>query len=502
MSKRFVPLTTFFLGLAFCLVGCSTPATPASSAPLSSSGTTSGASSVSVSSTSSGAIKVVFWHTSGAKLTNSFTQAASDFTALVKKNEGVDVEVTVAYQGGYADIESKISKGFATGDVPTLAVAYPDHVADYLAADVKNRGFVCDLSKYANDPSVGFGKESWIGDGPESDFVPAFYQEGTQYAKAGMYSLPFMKSSEAMFYNYARVVTLGKGFTPSGTSTPLSTVADVKSFVSKMSWSDLLDFARYVKTKPEAADLTAPIFYDSDSNLFISQSYQRNIPYLSIATDGKCSVDFNNDQAKAMVKELKSAYDEGLLVTEGSQGTYGSDSFKQEKCLFTIGSTGGTGYSDPKGNFTAEAVAVPYSNSNPLYVSQGITLTILNSTGLSDEENALRTKYAFKFAKYLTSTNLNTALCLNDSEGYSPVRTSCYDTDAYKTYVEDNSDSLLVKAGQVVSSLQGHFIVSPAVKGSAKGRTEVGGILTRVFKNMATIDEAFSSAYQQTTLSI
>ena len=127
MSKRFVPLTTFFLGLAFCLVGCSTPATPASSAPLSSSGTTSGASSVSVSSTSSGAIKVVFWHTSGAKLTNSFTQAASDFTALVKKNEGVDVEVTVAYQGGYADIESKISKGFATGDVPTLAVAYPDH---------------------------------------------------------------------------------------------------------------------------------------------------------------------------------------------------------------------------------------------------------------------------------------------------------------------------------------------------------------------------------------
>jgi multiple sugar transport system substrate-binding protein len=445
---------------------------------------------------------VIFWHTSGAGLGNSYEKAAANFAALVKQNEGVDVEITCAYQGGYSDIESKITKGFASGDVPTLAVAYPDHVADYLAADVKNRGFVCNLSQYIDDPTIGFGKESWIGDGAVSDFIPAYYQEGTKYAKTGVYSLPLMKSSEAMFYNYARVVSLGKGFTPSGSTTALSTVSDVKNFVAKMNWSDLIAFARYVKAKPEAADLLAPIFYDSDSNLFISQSYQRDIPYLSVASDGKCSVDFNNDQAKAMVRELKAAYDEGLLVTEGSQGTYGSDSFKQEKCLFTIGSTGGTGYSDPQGSFTAEAVPVPYSNNNPLYVSQGVTLTILNSTSVSDSENALRTKYAFKFAKYLTSTNLNTMLCINDSQGYSPVRSSCYETDTYKTYVEDNSDSLMVKAGQVVSSIRDHFLVSPAVKGSAKGRTEVGGILTKVFKNMASVDDAFTSAYQQTTLAI
>jgi len=489
MNKRFLPLSSLFLGLAFCLVSCG-------------GGAANNGSSSANSSTASNAIKLSFWHTSGAGLAASYTKAAAAFSDLVKKNEGVDVSISITYQGGYSDIESKISKGFATGDVPTLAIAYPDHVADYLAADVQNRGFVCDLSKYINDDAIGFGKESWLGDGPVSDFVPAFYQEGTQYAKTGVYSLPFMKSSEAMFYNYDRVITFGKTYTPSGASAPLGTVSAVKNYLASMNWSELLAFARYIKGQPSASDLTAPIFYDSDSNLFISQSYQRSIPYLSIASSGKCSVDFNNVDAKAMVTELKSAYDEGLIVTEGSQGTYGSDTFKGEKCLFCIGSTGGTGYTDPQGNFTAEAVAVPYSNSNPLYVSQGLTLTVLNSTGLSDEENALRSKYAFKFAKYLTSSTLNTKLCINDSQGYSPVRTSCYSSDVYKAYVEENSDSLMVKAGQVVSELDGHFLVAPAVKGSAKAREEVGGIITKVFKGSASVADAFASAYQQTTLAI
>ena len=492
MNKRFLPISSLFLGLAFCLVSCGGGVPD----------NTSLASGATSTSAAQGAVKITFWHTSGASLAASYEKAAAAFSALVKKNDGVDLTITCSYQGGYSDIESKIKNGFATGVVPTLAIAYPDHVADYLAADVQNRGFVCDLSSYINDASIGFGKESWIGDGAVSDFVPAFYQEGTQYAKKGIYSLPFMKSSEAMFYNYDRVITFGKTYTPSGANAALGTVTAVKDFLATMTWSQLLDFARYIKAQPAASDLIAPIFYDSDSNLFITQSYQRKIPYLSIAGDGKCSVDFNNDQAKAMVQELKTAYDDGLLVTEGSQGTYGSDAFKQEKCLFTIGSTGGTGYVDPEGNFTAEAVAVPFSNNNPLYVSQGLTLTVLNSTGISDSENAIRSKYAYKFAKYLTSTAINTKLCIVDSQGYSPVRTSCYATDLYQSYVEENADSLLVKAGDVVSKLDGHFLVSPAVKGSATARTEVGGILTRVFKGSTDIDDAFSSAFQQTTLAI
>jgi multiple sugar transport system substrate-binding protein len=478
MNKRnFAKITALLLGL-ICLAGCG-------------------------KTTDDNSIKVIFWHTSGVGLTRGFEDAAKKFTALVKINENVDVTVSVAYQGGYSDIESKISKGFATGAVPTLAIAYPDHVADYLASDVNSKGYVRDLSSYIDDPTIGFGKESWLGDGSKDDFVPAFYQEGTKYSKTGVYSLPFMKSTEALFYNYDLLVPYAKNYTPDGYSAPLGTPTAIKAFMEQLTWPQLIDLATYIKAQPSAASLLAPIFYDADENLFISQSYQRNIPYLSIKEDGKCSVDFNNNDAKAMVTELKKAYDAGLIVTKGTQNEYSSQSFVGEKCVFSIASTGGTGYQDPGAQFQAEAVKVPYSNSNPLYVSQGPTLTILNNPGLSTEKNDLATKYAFKFVKYLTSAAVNTTLCINDSEGYIPVRKSAYETDAWKKNIEENADLLTTKAAvTVVNEVNDKYLWSPAVKGSAKARTEVGGIITNVFMGKKTVDDAFASAYQQASLAI
>jgi multiple sugar transport system substrate-binding protein len=477
MNKRNVAkLTALLLGV-ICLTGCGPTAEDNS-------------------------IKVVFWHTSGAGLTRGFEDAAKNFVKLVKTNENVDVTVSIEYQGGYDDIESKISKGFATGSVPTLAIAYPDHVADYLASDVNNKGYVRDLTSYINDSTIGFGKETWLGDASVDDFVPAFYQEGTKYSKEGVYSLPFMKSTEALFYNYDLLVPYAKNYTPAGYSAPLATASAIKTFMAQLTWSQLIDLATYIKAQPSASSLLAPIFYDADENLFISQSYQRGIPYLSVK-DGKGSVDFNNADAKAMVTEFKKAYDDGLIVTKGTQNEYSSTSFVNEKCVFSIASTGGTGYQDPGAQFQAEAVKVPYSNKNPLYVSQGPTFTILNNPGFSSEKNDLATKYAFKFVKYLTSAAINTTLCLNDSEGYIPVRKSAYETDAWKKNIEENADLLTTKAAvTIVDQINDKYLLSPAVKGSAKARKEVGGIITNVFLGKKTVDDAFASAYQQASLAV
>ena len=52
------------------------------------------------------------------------------------------------------------------------------------------------------DANIGFGKEGYLGDEYDaSDFVPAYLEEGQQYIRQGTYSLPFLKSSEVMFYN-------------------------------------------------------------------------------------------------------------------------------------------------------------------------------------------------------------------------------------------------------------------------------------------------------------
>lgn len=491
MASKKIVVPTLLLGLSLVLCACGGTGNPSSSQAAVSSDTTSDA------------INLTFWQTNGAGLQNAFESYAKKFSDLVKTNENVTVNIEVSYQGGYDDIEKKIKNGFSTGDVPTLAIAYPDHVADYLAMDVQNRGYVVNLANYINDDKIGFGKESWLGDGAVSDFVPAFYSEGTKYAKAGVYSLPFMKSSEVLFYNADRVLAYGKNYTPTGTAAPLSTKSAIEAFLKSMTWDQFMDFCAYIKAQDTGKTLVAPAFYDADENLFISQSYQQDIPYLSIKSDGTCSVDFNNDQAKAMVKSLKKNYDDGLFVTKGTQGVYGSQNFVDQKTLFSIGSSGGTGYQDPKGTFNAAAVKVPYAGTKPLYVSQGPTLAILNNTSLSNEVNALRAKYAFKFVKYLTSTAVNTVLCANFSEGYSPVRTSCYSSEAYQNFLVDNEDTLIGKAAQVVTNdLSDKYLWSPAVKGSSKARDEVGGIITQVLMNKKTVDQAFSDAYQQTELNV
>ncbi|MCI2067958.1 MAG: hypothetical protein LKJ88_00030 [Bacilli bacterium] len=457
--------------------------------------------SVSSGDDSGTSVTITFWHTFGQSIVDTLNKKITAFKALVKEHDGVDVNVELAYKGGYNDILSIVKNGFSAGNVPTIAVAYPDHVAEYLAGELKDEQFVVNMEKFVSDPEIGFGKESWYGDGEASDFVQGFYQEGTNYAKKGLYSLPFMKSTEVMFYNK----TLLGSAIPKYYDSTLNTSGKIDTYLKNMSWDQLLAVAKAIKDNQTAisSTLKTPIYYDSDSNMYISQSYQKNIPYLSLNTDGTGSVDFVNDQAKALVQSYKDAKDAGYLTTKGVKGTYGSDSFKNVESVFSIGSSGGTGYQLPSGDsFEVGVCKVPsMSAENPVYVNQGPTLTILNNPGKDDATNAKRAKYAWKFLKYITSAEINTQMCVIGSEGYSPVRTSAYATDLYQQYLEEGET--YAKTAKVVSDqVAGHYLISPTFKGSAVARTEVGGIVTQVLLGNKTIDKAFEDAYNETKKSM
>ena len=91
---------------------------------------------------------------------DEFQNKADEFAKLVKENEGVDISINAgqdAYQGSYVDIHNKIMSGFNTGDFPTIAVAYPDHVADYIAAESVPGKYVVNLAELATDEKIGFG---------------------------------------------------------------------------------------------------------------------------------------------------------------------------------------------------------------------------------------------------------------------------------------------------------------------------------------------------------
>ena len=451
----------------------------------------------------SGPVEVHFWHTFGSGAVAPAVQAAADkFAQLVKENEGTEVKITLEYQGDYTTTREKIEKSFSAGTTPTIAVAYPDHVANYLALENNPGQFVYNLADYVNDEKIGFTKQAFLGENSRqgaSDFIASFYDEGKQYAKEGIYSLPLYKSSEVMCYNEDALLREMKFWKPEIVSGDA-----LKDYMTTLSWVDFIALCKDILVHKETVlnTMDVPLYYDSDANFFISKICQLEIPYASIDSNGKGHIDFETGAARTKAEELlthiKGLYDDGVLRTKGTENKYGSDFFKNGKCLFTVGSSGGTGYSMPDGDaFKYNVCRVPSSSSNPentnLYVSQGPTITFLKNSSLSSAENDRRMHYAWMFAKYITSTNVNADLALNHSEGYIPVRKSAFSTDLYNEWLEN--DVLVTKSADVlVNDIAGNYLNTKVFKGSAELREQVSGVIATICKQSISVTDALGSA--------
>ena len=443
-----------------------------------------------------GKVVVNFWHTFGQKPEAALKSKVADFTKIIKEKEGVDVEVVLSYQGGYKDMPSKVTTGIATGESPTIAVAYPDHVADYLALEGSEVGkYVVNFDKYLKDSAVTFGTEPDLGDNnPESDMVKSYMDEGRSLQREGTYLIPLMKSTEIMTYNLdAAKAAMAYAY-------PDVPVDRVPEFMKTITWEQLLNIARAAVAHKDtiSSKLEYPIYYDSDSNLFITELYQNKIGYSSIGSDGKGRVDFeesaNLTKAKEIVSALKQAHDDGLLTTQGVEGTYASNSFKEAKTLFSIGSTGGTGYTIPDaGQFETAFAKVPTMGEEVAYISQGPSVCMLNNPSLDKATNDNALKYGWKLIKYLTSKQVNVSLCVNGSEGYSPVRNSCYTTETYSDFIE-YGEGYAQAALVTQNDIAGRYYNSAVFPGSATLRKEVGSLVTNVLNGKSTLDEAFATA--------
>ena len=320
----------------------------------------------------SGKVVVKFWHTFGQKPEAALKSKIENFVKLVKENEGVDVEVELSYQGAYKDMPSKVKTGIATGDQPTIAVAYPDHVADYLAFEADEPGkYVVNFDKFLKDSTATFGTEAYYGDTmPESDMVKSYMDEGRSLQREGSYLIPLMKSTEIMTYNLTAVKTAMSFAYP---DVPVDRVAE---YMKTITWEQLINIARaaYEHKDQISTKLEYPIYYDSDSNLFITELYQNKIGYSSIGSDGKGRIDFeeaeNLAKAKTIIGNLKQAHDDHLLTTQGVEGTYASNAFKEVKTLFSIGSTGGTGYTIPMLANSKQLLLKfqPWANKSPIFL--------------------------------------------------------------------------------------------------------------------------------------
>ena len=469
-----------------------------------SSNTSAGSSSASSNPDAGKKVTIPFWHTFGATPEGELKEKAALFSEIMLKETGVEVEIVPTYQGGYKDILTKITNSLSVS-CPTIAVAYPDHVANYLAAEGSNPGrYVCNIEEFFDDSSIGFNTQSYLGDtsdAVEDDFIEAYISEGRSYAREGVYSLPYMKSSEVMFYNIEAVEKTLAIYDPS------LPAGDYKKFLSSMDWDTFMDVCKVALDNKSTIDslMDYPAYYDSDGNLFISQMFQSEIDYASIGNNGKGVVDFESGSERTRAEELVSGllknHNDHLLTTKGIEGTYGSNSFVEMKSIFSIGSSGGAGYNDPATDaFHVGVVPVPAKKGkdgerNPLYVTQGPTLTFLRSAEISKEENDLRLRYAWQFAKYLTNTDINVEVTMRGSEGYVPVRYSCYETSLYSRFMSNTRSIFGQTANVLFNDIGDNYLVSKVFKGSAELREAAGGIFASVATGQkATVTDAFNDA--------
>lgn len=466
-------------------------------------------------------IKLTFWHTFGGTVAENVQNKVNKFVEIINKEENVKLSVDMQYHSGYQQINEDVVKSFQASTTPTIAVAYADHVADYLYAESKPGQYVVDLTQYINDSEVGFGKEAILGDVGEDnngdavtydaeDFVKTFYDEGKCYTREGIYSLAFMKSTEVMFYNYDYVNVMMQYVKPEIQNNK----AEIQKYLDNLSWSEFMDLCSTIKSHARDKDAkgedlysalckngneyVAPCIYDSDGNMIITMLEQCGIKYSDIV-NGKGVISYANSDnlanTTALVKELKDWYQDGLFATKGTTGEYGSNAFTELHSVFSIGSTGGSGYNFSQNIRNLGVCRVPCMNNQRKYVSQGITLTILNNAKFSAEENALKAKYAWRLLKFLTNPETNTELCVRGSEGYMPVRKSAFNTEEYIDYML-YSENYATVANLVYNELMGTFFNSYVFKGSSKLRTITGSMLTDAITaaDGVTVEQAIANA--------
>ncbi len=404
---------------------------------------------------------VTFWHTMGQANQDTLNRMIEAFNAIYP-----NIKIEHAAQGGYDDIKDKISAAIPAGTTPTMAYCYPDHVAEYMSA-----GAVENLDGYINDSVIGLGKEAHDSQGV-NDFVDSFWEEGKSYGDefgdaGSVYSVPFSKSTEVMFYNK-------NFFTENHLEVPTT-------------WTEMATLMPKIKELGYTA-----LGYDSDANLLITRMEQEGIPYTSADADNHFL--FENDRAKALVAEMKEWYDKGYLITSGSSAnnSYTSNMFVGEaepKTVMTIGSTGGTSYNYTD-NFETGVAPIPGGTLNDHVISQGPSICFFARATQAE-------KYAaWLFYKFISNTNNSATYSV--LTGYAPVRKSSFTCDIFKNYTsakdKTGKEALIQKTLAFNQSLTSKFFVSPAFKGSSTARKEMDGILANVFLGTKTIDQAFSDA--------
>jgi len=393
-------------------------------------------------------IEITFWHIYGAGKTALLDQIIAEFEAMFP-----NVTITSTSQSDYNTLREKIQLGIAIGQVPTMALGYPDHFANYVEASAayKLDNFINSNVVYeVTDSASSIFGETVTTSLDLTDFVESYLEENNQYKGGYYYSVPYSKSTETMAVNVnvlkahvAEIRALGITISDNG----------YLSHNIPLTYTQIQQLATILVNTggTNAASMKCEYLlnFDSSGNMFINLSRQFSAPY----TNSSGSILIDNATTRSMLNYINAMFNNNTFVLPIVwDQTYGSTNFIYGDVCMSVGSTAGVTYNIPAynlptdlnklklGNFAVDFVQTPQSvtaNGTAVTVSSGGTN--YNFTGnrssvqqgpnigiFSDASSAERL-YAWMFIKYLTSTD-NTARWAMDT-GYLPARISAYTSE-------------------------------------------------------------------------
>ena len=421
-------------------------------------------------------VTITFYHAMGQELQGKLKQHITKFESLYP-----NITVNEQYVGNYDAVRDQLVNEISIGEGSNVAYCYPDHVALYNKSKkvVTLDQFINDTKEYSYTTSDGETINYTFGltQAQKDDFVEPYFEEGRTFGDGLLYSLPYAKSTEVLYYNETF-------FTQHDLSVPTT-------------WDEMWEVCRQIK---EIDPDCYPLGYDSDSNWFITMAEQLGTGYTS-AEEGNHYI-FNNDGNKAWLRDLKGYFDEGLFTTKGLLSTYTSSLFTAAAnpgevcCYMCIGSSAGASYQSPskdsEGNypFNVEIAPIPQHDlNNPKAIQQGPSVCIFN------DKDPQKVCASWLFVKYL-STNQELQADMSKINGYTPILKSVSEIPVYKKWIEEGKD-IQAKATKVCIEQRDSNFVSPSFVGSSAARDQVGDALDAILSGTKTIDQALQDAVDE-----
>lgn len=416
-------------------------------------------------------ITIDFWHTMGKNIQAVLEEQIAEFNKIYP-----NIHINHTQIGGYNDVKDQIVQNFGTGAYPNLAYCYPDHVALYNEANITVK-----LDGLASNSLYGFGgseltsKFSQVDVTPvkESDLISSFYDEGKQFGDGLTYTLPFLKSTEVLYYNV-------DFFTANNLTVPTT-------------WDEMWETCKKIK---EIDPKSIPLGYDSADNLFITLAKSYGYEYTS-----NNSFDFDNEGMRNLVKQYREMYDKGYFITKTLNGEqYTSNVFKDStatnRMYMCVGSSAGAkNQAATNKAFEVGVTGVPTAPGKELTaISQGPSLTILKS------DDPAKVVASWVFAQFLLTDFSQASFALET--GYLPVTKTASQVEQYVAAMnaKNGFDHLPELAATFANEHSNMYFASPVFIGSSVAREQVGNLFNEVMAdqtiNSSNIDSKIKSAFE------